>query len=86
MCAITLTGESNDRYDYKSCQDNIGYADINFVEQIGEFQKYSVTGEDTQGDPFDEEVTVPNEETVSPSKLFKYIADTIKSVLCPECV
>lgn len=82
-CDITVSNIQGQTADITGCnssqQGQLSYTHV-------EDDLYHFTGSATDGTPLDFEDTVPAQDSVSPSKLFQYIAKKAKELLCPQCM
>lgn len=92
MCSIkqqSITGNTDDfEADFSDCLEySFGNVTCQVVEELaGGAAKYSVVGYATDNAQVEEEEEVPASERLNPGKVFKWIADKLKDVLCPSCM
>lgn len=87
MCDLSIVeiGEdvSNFNCDFMDCNGATGNA--SFVE-VNPDGLYLIEGMATNEQSFSVQQVVPKEAKVNPTKLFKFIADKLKEILCPTCM
>ena len=87
MCDITLVNQYANTYEYEEdCNQDEGVLHLVEGSDNGTHTDFAMTGTDTDGQEIDDSISVPNAEKINPSKLFKYIAKTLKGLLCPSCL
>lgn len=90
MCSINLIAPpsgtvENFSADFEDCNQNNGdlQAERLFVGGLQTF--YAVSGTDTNGNPYQDEILVDNADTVNPTKVFWAVVKVLKKTLCPTC-
>ena len=87
MCDITLINQYANTYEYEEdCNHDEGVLHLVEGSDNGTETTFTMSGTDTDSGQIIGTIDVPNSEKISPSKLFKYIAKTVKGLLCPSCL
>ena len=87
MCDLSIITIGEDvvqfECEFKDCSDNTG--SLSAVDTTGD-GLYLFEGTSTNGTSFSTEEQVPEDARLNPTKVFKFIAEKLKDLLCPTCV
>ena len=86
MCNINLINQYASTSEFEDCNNDEGILHLLEGADDGENTTFTMSGSDTSGGAITGDIDVPNSSKVSPSKLFWFIAEKAKEILCPNCV
>lgn len=92
MCELSLLNQLPAQADefhaeYQDCNQSNGECDFVLLseDQGAQTGLYKIEGTGATGLPFLEEVDVPNQHRVNPTKVFWFVYKVLKDKLCPTC-